>query len=58
MKTFKNSKFVERDYEATNVVFAKAEVSPAAHWVETTEEIPSNMSQLWIEGNTHFYGFL
>jgi hypothetical protein len=37
MKTFKNTKFTRRDYEATNVVACQAETAPA-------EEAPCELS--------------
>jgi len=59
MKTFKNMKFVERDYETTNVVYAKGDVAPEGnYWAETNEEVPSNMTQLYIQAGVHYYGWL
>ena len=46
MKTFKNTKFTRRDYEATNVVACQAETAPADHWIECDESVPVSYTHL------------
>jgi len=60
MKTFKNTKFIQRDYETTNVVFCQAETAPDANWVECSElEIyRRNCQQLYKAGPITFFGYL
>ena len=57
-KTFKNTKFTRRDYEATNVVACQGETAPADHWVECDESALSGLTQLWIESGRRFFGYL
>ena len=60
MKTFKNTKFTTRDYEATQVVFCQAETAPNEFWVECSElEIyRKNCTQLYKAGDQTFFGYL
>jgi hypothetical protein len=57
-KTFRNTKFSKRDYEATNVVACQGETAPADHWDECDPSILANMSPLWIEGGRRYFGWL
>jgi hypothetical protein len=65
MKTFKNSAFKKRDYEATNIVCCQAEsielaakVSPGAPWVECDESELTKLDKLWIQAGVSFYGYM
>lgn len=57
-KTFKNTKFTRRDYEATNVVACQGATAPADHWVECDESVLSGLTKLWIEDGRAYYGWL
>ena len=60
MKTFKNIKFIKRDYEATNVIFCQAEKAPAENWVECDylELELLKCSHLWTESGIRYFGYL
>jgi hypothetical protein len=58
MKTFKNVKFVKRDYEATNIVACQAESAPNENWIECDEAVLAKLTQLWIENGVRYFGYL
>lgn len=60
MKTFKNKNFTKRNYECTNIVFCQAEIAPNENWIECEEEEIEEMrcTQLWIEGDIKYFGYL
>jgi hypothetical protein len=60
MKTFKNTKFVKRDYECTNVVFCQAETAPNENYkeVDESELYLSNCQPLRTENDVKYYGYL
>jgi hypothetical protein len=62
MKFFKNTKFVKRDYEATNIAACLAESAPGPQWVECDESYVAKMNRLWtnVEGGITitYYGWL
>lgn len=62
MRTFRNNKFVKRDYESTNVVFCQAtdKPEPKENWSECPEsEIKTrNCEQLWIQADVKYFGYL
>lgn len=57
-KTFKNTKFVKRNYDATNIIYCTAETAPNAHWEETDEVIPYHLDAIYMRGGVTFYGYL
>jgi hypothetical protein len=58
MTTFKNTKFVKRDYETSNVVYCTGINAPNENWVETNDDMPASMTQLYIIGETRYFGWL
>lgn len=58
MKTFRNTKYTKRDYEATNVIACQAVAAPAPHWVECSETVLEGLFPLWIENGTRYFGYL
>jgi hypothetical protein len=60
MKTYKNTYFVKRNYECTNIVFAQTEGTMPAEWVECDEaEIAAlKCDQLWKEAGVRYFGYL
>jgi len=59
-RTFKNKNFIKRSYDCTNIVFAQSAEMPEGDWVECdkTEIADNNCIQLYILGNTKFFGYL
>jgi hypothetical protein len=60
---YRNSHFVKRDYEATNVVACIASAAPNENWIPTTHEelnamLRSPLQPLWIESGVQYYGYL
>jgi hypothetical protein len=58
MKTFKNTRFIRRDYEATNVVACQAETPPADWWIECDASKLDGLTRLWTEDGRTYYGWL
>ncbi len=57
-KTYKNKHFTKRDYEATNIIACVAEVAPDDNWIEADESVLKGLTQLWIEKDVRYYGYL
>ena len=59
MKTFKNTNWTKRNYNCTNVVCCQGETAPAkGNWVEVDDDAIKGMTQLWIENNVRFWGYM
>lgn len=58
IKTFRNTKFIKRNYECSNVAACQAEVSPGPQWEECDESLIANMQKLWITGDVRYFGWL
>ena len=58
MTTFKNKNFTKRNYECTNVVFCQADTAPDSNWIETSEQMPSTMIQLFTQNGVRYFGWL
>lgn len=65
-KVFRNTSYKQRDYEATNIVYAVAEYAPAGTWEHAPEfdgleddiESLTGMTKLHIQEDVRFYGYL
>jgi hypothetical protein len=57
MKTFRNIKFIKRDYDCTNIVFCEAETAPNENWIECNAS-ENTLSQLWMENGVRYFGYL
>jgi hypothetical protein len=60
MTTFKNKQFTKRDYEATNIVFCRAESNPKEeNWIEvSSEELEkSTCNHLFTQEGVQFFGW-
>jgi hypothetical protein len=58
MKTYRNTKFVKRDYECTNIVACVAESAPASHWEQADASIISGLTKLYTQNGVAYYGHL
>ncbi len=60
MKTYKNSSFIKRDYEATNIVFCVAEKAPNGEWeeVDNSEIGKTKCTPLYVLGGVQYFGWL
>ncbi len=65
MTTYKNALFTKRNYDCTNIVFCQTEGNPQVNgdrqnmtWVETTEQIPAGMTQLYLCDGVRYFGYL
>ena len=57
-KTFRNSLFKTRDYEATNVVACKALTPPGPQWVEDRNAIKGSMDRLYVQAGRIYFGWM
>jgi hypothetical protein len=57
MKTFRNIKFIKRDYDCTNIVFCEAETAPNENWIECDAN-ENTLNQLWMENGDRYFGYL
>ena len=54
-----NTKFVKRDYEATNIVACMAEKAPNENWEPSNRaETLKGLDYLWTENGVQYYGYL
>ena len=58
MTTFKNIKWLSRDYECTNVVACVADAAPGQNWAPCEDEILNTLTPLWTESGVQYYGYL
>jgi hypothetical protein len=61
MRTFRNTNFTRRDYEATNIVACVAETAPETpdnRWQPADDAVLVGLTQLWIERGVRYYGYL
>ncbi len=58
LRTFKNERFTQRDYESTNIVACMADTAPSEQWTECAESILVGLTKLWIEKGVHYFGYL
>jgi hypothetical protein len=59
MNAYRNTKFVNRDYECTNIVACLAESKPdQEHWEPCEHTIFVGLTRLWTERGVHYYGFM
>lgn len=67
LKTFRNTEFVKRDYECTNIVACQAESAVAIgrcfderspKWVECDDSVLNGLTMLGIERGVRLYGYL
>jgi hypothetical protein len=58
MKTFKNTSFLKRDYECTNVVACQGNAPPEGTWEECDESILIGIKPLWIIAGVRFFGHM
>jgi len=66
MKVFKNTAFIKRNYDCTNVVACEAENNEMfqemglipSNWVEGDRSILNGLSQIYMRCGVRFYGYL
>lgn len=58
MQTFRNKNFTKRDYEATNVVACVAAEAPGENWEPCADSIIDGLTQLFIERDVRYFGYL
>lgn len=58
MTTFKNARFIKRDYECTNVVACVAESAPSADWVACDESVLRGLTRLHTIAGVVYYGHM
>jgi hypothetical protein len=58
MQYFKNTSFVKRDYECSNIVACLADKAPAENFAPSDETVINGLTQIWIENGVRYYGYL
>lgn len=56
--TFRNTRFNKRDYDCTNLVACVADVSPGEGWEPCDDAVLANLTRLWSQGRTTYYGYM
>jgi hypothetical protein len=58
MTTFRNTNYIKRDYETTNVVACVAAAAPGPNWEPADESVLSGLQSLWLANGVRYYGYL
>lgn len=58
MLTFKNTKWIKRNYDCTNIVACQAPVAPNENYQIAEESILEGLTPLHRIGETKFYGYM
>lgn len=62
IRTFRNNKFVKRNYDCTNILFcqAKNKPEPKENWYEcdASEIEQRNCTQLYVQAGIKYFGYL
>lgn len=58
MKTYRNTKFIKRDYECTNIVACVAAAAPESHWEQVDASAINGLTKLYTQAGVTYYGHI
>ncbi len=58
MQTYKNTKYITRNYDCTNIVAAVAAQRPNENYQMCDDSILEKLTELYTENGTKYYGYL